>query len=134
MTRALNDLDYRAKNVMMEMIARASEAGIPLMIINVLRTVEEQADNIAKGVSWTPNSLHLPQKPDGKSLAIDVCPYQQFELHGSNKLMWNADDPVWEQLAVIGERLGLRSGYRWKQKDCGHMEYASMSERRSLAL
>jgi len=39
-----------------------------------VRTVEEQRKNIARGVSKTMNSKHLPQA-DGKSHAIDIVPY-----------------------------------------------------------
>ena len=63
------------------------------------------------------HSKHL----DG--LAIDVCPYEVYYLHGQNKLEWDASNLAWESIARIGERLGLRSGYRWQVKDCGHLEY-----------
>lgn len=43
-------------------------------IVDGVRTPEEQAQNLAKGVSRTPNSLHLLQ-PDGKSHATDCIPY-----------------------------------------------------------
>ena len=128
MSRALNDLDYRIKNVVFEFLARCLEAGIPLMIVDTLRTPEEQASNIAKGVSWTPNSKHLPNA-DGKSLAIDVCPFETFQLHGPDKLQWNTDDPAWPMIGKIGESLGLRWGGRWAVKDMGHFEYVPMGER-----
>ena len=38
------------------------------------RSEEEQRENIAKGVSWTMNSLHLVQ-PDGYVHAIDIMVY-----------------------------------------------------------
>lgn len=72
---------------------------------------------MAKGVSWTLNSKHLTGD------AIDVCPYSQYQAHGADKLLWDCSDPIWEKLAAIGRSLGLRCGYDWKQKDCGHFEY-----------
>ena len=131
-SRELNDLDYRVKNKMMELLARASEAGIPLMIINTLRTPEEQAEYVAKGTSWTNNSRHLPQQPDGKSLAMDVCPYDQFQLHGPDKLNWNDADPVWKTLGKIGQGLGLKWGVvdsAGNRKDLGHFEYWALADR-----
>lgn len=132
MSKALNDLDFKMKNLAMEFIARCAESGIPLMIIDTLRTKEEQAENIAKGVSWTQNSLHLPQPGSGLSLAIDVCPYESFSLYGPDKLMWNAEDPVWGRIGAIGERLGLGWGGRWERRDMGHFEYRSLSNRAGM--
>lgn len=122
MSRSLNDLSYRFKPTCFEFLARCTEAGIPLLIVDTLRTPEEHAVNLAKGVSWTQNSKHLAQEPDGKSLAIDVCPYEIYQLNGPDKLQW-ADGPVWQKIGEIGERLGMRWGGRWKQKDLGHFEY-----------
>lgn len=123
MSRSLDDLDIRIRGVAFEFLARCAEAGIPVMLIDTLRTPEEQAANLAKGVSWTANSLHLPQKPDGKALAFDVCLYDVYQLNGPDKLQWNTADPAWQKVGTIGESLGLRWGGRWKQKDMGHFEY-----------
>lgn len=117
MSRRLDDCSARFKPLAIELLARAAEAGIPLMVIETLRTPEQHAKNLANGVSWTTHSKHL----DGD--AIDVCPYYQYTLHGTNKLQWDATDPVWQTLGPIGEALGLKWGGRWQQKDMGHFEY-----------
>ncbi len=123
MSRKLNDISAKFRSTVFEFLARCTESDVPLMIIDTLRTPEEQAQNIANGVSWTTNSKHLPQPPDGKSLAIDVCPFETFQLNGADKLKWDSNDPVWEKLAQIGEACGMISGHRWKQRDSGHFEY-----------
>lgn len=133
MSRLLNDLDYRIRNVAFEFFARCAEARLPLMLIDTLRTEEEQKDNIARKVSWTMNSLHLPQKPDGKALAFDVCPYAVFQLHGPDKLQWDSSDPAWMKIGAIGEALNLRWGGRWKQKDMGHFEYVALGDQPKTA-
>ncbi len=117
MSRRLDDLDPRFRPVAIELLARCVEAGIQVMIIDTLRTPEEHQANLASGVSWTRHSKHL----DG--LAIDICPYDMYQLHGPDKLRWNAGDPVWQKIGAIGESLGLRWGGRWKQKDMGHFEF-----------
>lgn len=122
MSRSLNDLSSRFRPLAVEFLARCAESGIPVMIIDTLRTWEEQKDNIARGVSWTMNSKHLPQDPEGKSEAIDVAPFEVYQLHGPDKLMWNAEDPVWQKIGVIGESLGLVWGGRWRVRDMGHFE------------
>ena len=62
-------------------VTRSAEAGHPLMIVETLRTPEEHAANLAAGRPWTQHSKHL----DG--LAIDVAPYDLFQIHGGNKLI-----------------------------------------------
>jgi hypothetical protein len=100
-----------------QLLARFVEQGIPVMIVDTLRTKEEHAANLAKGVSWTTHSKHL----DGD--AIDVCPYSVWNAHGPDKLNWDGTDPVWQTMGAIGESLGLRWGGRWKVRDWGHFEY-----------
>ena len=117
MSRSLSDLDPRFRPIAFELLARITEAGLCVMIVDTLRTQAEHEANLANGVSWVKHSKHL----DG--LAIDLCPYRVYYAHGMKKLDWNTDNPEWEIIAGIGEKLGLRSGYRWKQKDCGHLEY-----------
>lgn len=117
MSRALDDLHASFRPLAFELIARAAEAGIPVLIVDTLRTPHEQAENIAKGVSWTKHSKHLTGR------AIDVCPYESFLLSGPDKLRWDASDPVWDKLGGIGERVGLTWGGRWKKTpDYGHFE------------
>lgn len=123
MSRALDDLDRRLRPLAFELIARCAEAHISLLIVDTLRTPAEQAGNLARGVSWTTHSLHLPQPPDGKSLAIDVVPYHVYQLHGQDKLQWDAADPVWQRIGAIGKAIGLRWGGDWRQRDLGHFEY-----------
>ena len=117
MSRRLDDLSDRFRPLAVELLARLVEAQIPVLIVDTLRTPEEQAQNIARGVSWTKNSKHLTGD------AIDVVPYSQYQLHGDDKLQWDARDPVWQRIGSIGESLGLRWGGRWTVKDMGHFEY-----------
>ena len=117
MSRKLDDLSPRFRPLAVELLARCVEAGIPVLIVDTLRTPAEHAANLAKGVSWTPHSKHL----DGD--AIDLCPYDTWDAHGPDKLAWDITDPAWGKIAAIGRSLGLRCGYDWKQKDAGHFEY-----------
>lgn len=118
MDRRLDTLDLRFRPMATELLARLVEAGIMVMIVNTRRTAEEQAAAILTGHSWVGHSRHQ----DG--LAIDLCPYETWQLHGPDKLRWSGADDVWLQLGLIGESLGLRWGGRWKQADLGHFELA----------
>ncbi len=117
MSRKLDDLADVFRPVAMILLARLVEAKIPVLIVDTLRTPAEHQANLAAGVSWTKHSKHL----DG--LAIDIVPYSVFELHGMHKLQWSSTDPVWQEIGLIGEKLGLRWGGRWAVKDMGHFEY-----------
>lgn len=44
-----------------------------------IRSIEEQRDNVRKGVSETMNSKHLPQA-DGMSHAVDLWPWVKGEI------------------------------------------------------
>lgn len=121
MTCHLDDLSDNIKYIVIELLARITEASIPVKIIDILRTPEQQAEKIAKGFSWTPNSKHLPDAA-GKSNAIDICPYYIYSLRGNNKLQWDSGEPIWQEIGTIGENLGLRWGGRWTKKDMGHFE------------
>lgn len=124
MSRLLDDLSQQFRPLAIELLARLVEAGIPVLIVDTLRTLEEQTANVARGVSWTMNSKHLPQPPDSKALAIDIAPYEVYQLHGPDKLKWDETDPVWQKMGAIGEKLGLKWGIviDGKRKDLGHFE------------
>ena len=112
----------------MEFLARLTEAKIPVLIVDTLRTKAEHEDNLTRGVSWASVSNHLDGREYRNTVpgsdAIDVAPFEIFQLHGGDKLQWNPSDPVWEQIAVIGESVGLVAGARWRNHpDFGHFEH-----------
>ena len=111
MSKRLEDLADSFRPLAEKLIAACKAAGIPLAIIDTLRTEAEHAANLAKGVSWVKRSKHM----DG--LAIDVCPQVLLREKG-----WAPASPLWTTIGVIGESLGLRWGGRWRVKDLGHFE------------
>lgn len=115
----LDSLDVRFKPKAIELIARLIEAKIPVLIVNTGRTEAEHQADLASGHSWIAHSKHQ----DG--LAIDICPYEMYQLHGPDKLDWDSADPIWQQIGLIGEDLNLGWGGRWAKKDMGHFEYKS---------
>jgi hypothetical protein len=119
MDTSLDSLDPVFRPLAFALLARCVEAKTLVLIVNTRRTDAEQADAIARKVSWVPHSKHQ----DG--LAIDIVPYSIWSLHGDVKLEWNATDPIWMKIGAIGESIGLRWGGRWKQADMGHFEYVT---------
>lgn len=115
-SRRLDDLKESFRCKVFVFLARLVEKGIPVLIINTKRTMEEHNANVANGRSWTTRSKHC----DG--LAIDICPYDTFKLVGEDKLRWDANDPIWKKIGEIGEQCGLGWGGRWAHRDMGHFE------------
>ena len=98
-----------------EFLAQASAAGIPVTIYETLRGVKRQEYYVARGVSWTMHSKHLPQPPNGLSLAFDAAPTDYLtEPH------WNPEGKYWQTLMHIAEAVGLENGGRWSQRDYPH--------------
>lgn len=129
MSRALNDLHHSFRPMAIELCARIVEARIAILIVDTLRTMEEHQENLRRGTSWTTRSRHL----DG--LAIDLCPYHSYALHGPDKLQWDAKDPVWQRMGDIGRGLGLKWGVWAKNSrgvltniDPGHFEHPSPAQ------
>jgi hypothetical protein len=127
-SRKLDDLSDRFKPKAFEFLARLTEAGVQVLIVDSLRTPEEHAANLMSGTSATALSKHLDGRsrglPHRGSDALDVCPYEQYLLHGPDKLQWDPTDPIWKRIGEIAESLGLRWGGRWKRPhDPGHVEF-----------
>ncbi len=111
MSTNLDDLDKRLRPLAEALISQCAAAGCPVRVITTLRTAAAQQLAVDHGVSWTLKSKHLPHPPDGKSLAIDVCP--ESLLTQKN---WAPANPLWWTVGAIVKSLGLRSGMDWNEK------------------
>lgn len=140
MDRSLDSLSSDFKPIAMRVLARLVERGVPVMIVQTGRTMEEHQANLANGTSRAILSKHLPRRlrqpleyahdPNAeKSDAIDLAPYEVYQLHGPDKLAWNEhatseSSVAWAAIGEIGEAAGLRWGGRWQQpRDPGHLEF-----------
>lgn len=128
MSRTLDDLSPRFLPLALQLLGRAIEAKIPVLITATGRTAAEQAEAVRTGHSKVAHSKHQ----DGN--AIDIVPWAVFQLHGEDKLQWDTLDPVWPALGAIGEALGLRWGGRFEPLnaagvgwDPGHFELPTTS-------
>lgn len=136
MSRKLNDLEPQFYLLACQLIARCTEENIPVIIIFTGRTEQEQADLYAQGrtkpgkiVTWTLDSKHVMKAPDFKSRAIDICPYEEFKYAGPDKLLWDAENEVWNKIGAVGEKLGLKWGIirNGQRIDLGHFEWKQQS-------
>lgn len=137
--RSLDSLTSQFYPLACELIARITERGVAIMIVCTGRTVDEQQVALINGNSGTVLSSHLPRKmrwrnttgavsvPGDmeKSDAIDLCPYEEYQLVGPDKLQWDGKHPAFGIIGEEAEKLGLRWGGRWlKPFDPGHVELA----------
>jgi hypothetical protein len=132
-SRRLDDLSAAMRPLAFEFLARLLERGVPVHVVDTLRTEDEHRANLAAGTSSALRSFHLPRRlrhpvaagdPDAdKSDALDVCPYAVFSLHGPDRLQWDASDPAWLTVGEVAEAVGLEWGGRWrKPHDPGHVQ------------
>ena len=87
-THSMNELQgCRAELIIAstETLTFIGSKGFDMSVFDGLRTEAEQRKNIRRGVSWTMNSMHLPQA-DGLSHAVDLVPY----IEGA--LRWDSED------------------------------------------
>lgn len=121
MGNSLSELASYFEPLAVQLLAHCDAVGVPCRIIDTGRTPTEQQAKLAQGVSWTQASRHLPQPPESKSEAIDICP---LEILAEHKLDWDPTNVAWQIIGEIGESLGLQWGGRWRtHPDPSHFEY-----------
>ena len=146
MSRSLDVLSSKFKPKVFELLARLTERGEPVLIVQTDRTPAEQDENIAAGTSKTSHSKHIPRRLRGVTVdpfspadldkcdAVDICPYDIYQFHGPDKLQWNGADPAWKVIGEEAEKLDLRWGGRWHTPhDPGHVELILSDHDRQLA-
>lgn len=99
----------------LRMLTKKHNLGVTL--IETLRMPDRQVLYMAMGVSWTMNSMHLPQPPNGLSLAIDIVPVDYLTYKS-----WNPLGEQWTRLQALGELAGWHVNGPWRSKDLAHMQ------------
>lgn len=107
--------------VVLAVLADCAAAGLDAVVYETLRTPERQAWLYAEGrtragdvVTEAASAL---RSWHGYGLAVDVI---------SKARRWSQPDSWWQTLAVIAERHGLTSGYRWHSPhDPPHLQWGA---------
>lgn len=101
-------------------VIRAASQAQPFIVIHGIRTAAEEAANVAKGVSQTLHSRHLPNE-DGFACAIDFACLQQGHISWDPVLYRNA----WGEISAAATSLHVpvQWGGAWTTlKDYGHVQ------------
>jgi peptidoglycan L-alanyl-D-glutamate endopeptidase CwlK len=101
-------------------VIRATSQAQAFIVIHGLRTDAEEAANVARGVSQTMHSRHLPNA-DGVACAVDVMAMSQGHCD------WSAPPyrMIWIEVQRAAQAAGvpLEWGGDWKTlKDLGHFQ------------
>lgn len=116
----------------MEQMALYSQGRMPLEYVNMMRTeagiwLIGEEENKRK-VTWTLKSRHVVDLDKGeKARAYDVALLRVVK--GRNRAHWNIKEDIngndisdYEEVASIGESLGLVAGARWNSPDWPHFQ------------
>jgi hypothetical protein len=136
----MNDLTQAAtyfQPIVFQLLEACAKVGVPCRIVDIARTPSQQLVKIQTGVSWTNNSRHLPQPPEGKSEAVDIVPLAVLSEH---KPDWDPKNPAWQIIGSVGKQImipftppggatqmiqALEWGGDWKEHpDPSHFQYA----------
>lgn len=98
----------------------AVRSPVPFLVIHGLRTVAEEAANVAKGASQTMHSRHLPNKA-GKACAVDIAADPGGCIDWSSKLYGQIATAVKAAAAELA--IPVEWGGDWHSlKDYGHFQ------------
>ena len=113
------------RDKVIELIKVCKAAGITLAIVESYRTPAKQAQYYAMGNQYT--STAGGQSRHQYGLAVDVVPVVD------SVAVWN-NTRLWKKIGLVGERLGLRWGGRWRVTyDPGHFEWSGGLSRKDLS-
>lgn len=104
------------RDKVMELIAICKSKGIELAVVETYRTVAKQNEYKKLGKIYTRSVGGRSKHQYG--LAVDVVPVLDSVPSWHNEV-------VWRKIGLVGEKLGLRWGGRWRHPyDPGHFEWS----------
>lgn len=111
----LQSLHPYFRDKVIELIRICRSKGIELAIVESYRTHTKQREYKSMGRKYTRSAAGLSKHQYG--LAVDIVPMIDSVAQWNNIVLWR-------KVGVIGERLGLRWGGRWRHPfDPGHFEW-----------
>lgn len=120
-SRDINNLNWKAKEVYLELEKRCKEQGVKTVVFETTRTTEYQEILYSYGRTdkskQIVTNLRAPTfHREGVGLAFDLY----VEVNG--KAIWDANHPHWKIVLKIAKELGLTCGNDWKMRDTCHFQ------------
>lgn len=126
MITSLEALHPYFRDKVIELISRARQKGIELAVVETYRTRAKQMEYKTMGKKYTRTGAGASKHQYG--LAVDLVPVVNGEAQWHNRALWY-------KVGLIGERLGLRWGGRWRRPyDPGHFEWTGGLTTEELAV
>jgi hypothetical protein len=106
--RRLEDLDPRFRPQAEELVRRLTEAGVPCMVYETIRSAEDQAAAFARGASRCDGVKRRSKHQDG--LALDIV-----ALNSAGIPTWDYRrySERYKRIGDIARELGLECGQDW---------------------
>lgn len=126
MDTSLDDLASCFRPLAEQLLDGCVGAGIPVRVVDTLRTPAQQEQALTAKRSWTHHSKHLPQPPENKSEAIDIVP---LAILAGGRSDWDPGNSLWDKIGAVGMALGLEWGGQWAtpERDPSHFQYKEPS-------
>lgn len=125
MITSLEALHPYFRDKVIELIERARSKGIELAVVETYRTRAKQLEYKSMGKKYTRTGAGASKHQYG--LAVDLVPVVNGEPQWHNRALWY-------KVGVMGEKLGLRWGGRWRRPyDPGHFEWTGGLSTEELA-
>lgn len=123
MTLTSKDL-FKLKNAHPDLVkvvlCCAADGAVSFAVLETVRSLKQQEQNIKNGVSWTKKSRHLPSK-DGLSRAVDLVPL----VNGKLTFAWPPFYPLAAAMKAAAKSVNvpIEWGGDWlKNKDGPHFQ------------
>lgn len=120
-SRDLKELLPPARRRVEAMIASAKAQGIDLLVTSTYRDNESQTALYAQGRTApgkVVTNARAGQSYHNYRCAVDVVPIR------AGKPVWDAKDPVWQQVGALGKAAGLEWAGDWKRfREMAHFQY-----------
>lgn len=117
MITSLEALHPYFRDKVVQLITLARRKGIELAVVETYRTRAKQAEYKSMGKRYTRTGAGSSKHQYG--LAVDLVPMVNGQAQWHNMQLWR-------KVGIIGERLGLRWGGRWRSPfDPGHFEWTA---------
>jgi len=114
----INRLQPSIRPLAEQLVLNAAGVGIPLRVVQDVRTPEQQQALLESGRGVTKAGANMSYHNYG--LAFDVVPEEYLPMKD-----WNPEGELWNKVGSIGKALGLEWGGDWRRKDRPHFQVPS---------